>query len=551
MHEVTFVVVDLETTGTSAQSSSITEFGAVKVRGGEVLGEFQSLVNPGTPITPFVARLTGITNGMVAQAPRLDSVLPAFLEFLGDAVIVAHNAPFDVGFLRAACRDLDYAWPGNEVVDTVQLARRVVPRTEAPNCKLSTLAMLFGARVTPEHRALADALATVDVLHALLERLAGWGVTHRADLKSATARVPDAIRRKHTLAAGLPDAPGVYLFRGPSDEVLYIGRSVSIRNRVRSYFTASEKRGRMAEMLRLATAVTPLVCATELEAQVREIRLIAEQKPWYNKRSKNPERACWLHLTSEPHPRLAVTRRTPADPLTHHMLGPFLTGGQARLAAEALQSVVDIRTCTRRLPPLPRSGSVACARAELGRCPAPCTNAGSQHEDAVSAVRRVLDGQGQDLVAALRDRMNRLSELERYEEAAAVRNGLRALLTAGDRGSRHQALHRVAELVAASPGRRPGHWDVAVIHHGRLVAATSARSLHDVLEAARAAVLTAEVPPELDNPASWAEETDLIDAWLSSGRTRLLSASEPWCQPAVSLSRQLAETFGQRGHVTQ
>src|SRR5664279_3363886 len=104
LREVTFVVVDLETTGGSPQSSAITEIGAVKTRGGEVLGEFQTLVDPGGPIPPFIVALTGITDAMLIAAPRIEQVLPAFLEFLGDAVLVAHNAPFDVGFLKAACR---------------------------------------------------------------------------------------------------------------------------------------------------------------------------------------------------------------------------------------------------------------------------------------------------------------------------------------------------------------------------------------------------------------------------------------------------------------
>ncbi len=133
LRDVTFVVVDLETTGSRADDAGITEIGAVKVRGGEVLGEFQSLVNPGRPVPAFVARLTGITTAMVSTAPGVELVLPGFLEFARGTVLVAHNAPFDIGFLRAACAGLDYAWPGFDVVDTLPLARRTVPRDEAPN----------------------------------------------------------------------------------------------------------------------------------------------------------------------------------------------------------------------------------------------------------------------------------------------------------------------------------------------------------------------------------------------------------------------------------
>jgi DNA polymerase-3 subunit epsilon len=134
LHEVTFVVVDLETTGGSPHSCEITEIGAVKVRGGVRLGEFQTLVNPGVAIPPFISVLTGISNAMIAGAPRVDTALPAFLEFAGrDAVLVAHNAPFDIGFLKAACALTGHDWPGNRVLDTARLARQVVTRDEAPN----------------------------------------------------------------------------------------------------------------------------------------------------------------------------------------------------------------------------------------------------------------------------------------------------------------------------------------------------------------------------------------------------------------------------------
>ncbi|MFD0851720.1 exonuclease domain-containing protein, partial [Actinomadura adrarensis] len=124
--DVTFVVVDLETTGGSPAESAITEIGAVKVKGGEHLGDFGTLVDPGGEIPPFITALTGITQAMVVKAPKMDQVLPAFLEFARGSVLVAHNARFDTGFLKAACAELGYAWPAFPVIDTVDLARRVL-----------------------------------------------------------------------------------------------------------------------------------------------------------------------------------------------------------------------------------------------------------------------------------------------------------------------------------------------------------------------------------------------------------------------------------------
>jgi DNA polymerase III epsilon subunit-like protein len=216
LSRVEFVVVDLETTGWSPEVAAITEIAAVRVtgagavgwgsrrdgtgarrgggagtgrgggarRGGEAgvwgefvrLGEFASLVDPGVPVPPGIAELTGITDSMLAAAPRLGAVLPRLLEFSRGGVLVAHNAPFDLRFLVAASTDCGVAWPGFTVLDTVMLARRVMDPDEVADCKLGTLAGFFGARTAPSHRALADARATADVLSWLVRRLEHRGI---------------------------------------------------------------------------------------------------------------------------------------------------------------------------------------------------------------------------------------------------------------------------------------------------------------------------------------------------------------------------------------
>jgi DNA polymerase-3 subunit epsilon len=182
--EIEFAVVDLETTGWSPEAAAITEIGAVRVRGGRCQGEFASLVNPGIAVPPSIEDLTGITDWMLAPAPRVASVLPGLLTFARGCVLVAHNAPFDLGFLRAACDDCGLAWPGFTVLDTVMLARQVMDPDEVPDCKLGTLAGFFGARTTPSHRALADARATADVLGWLIRRLAHRGIRTLSQLRT-------------------------------------------------------------------------------------------------------------------------------------------------------------------------------------------------------------------------------------------------------------------------------------------------------------------------------------------------------------------------------
>lgn len=288
LRDVTFVVVDLETTGGSPQGSEITEIGAVKVRGGEVLGEFSTLVNPGGPIPPYISVLTGITDAMVIEAPPIAEVLPQFLAWAEGAVLVAHNAPFDIGFLKAACARTGRTWPNARTLDTVPLARRTLSRDEVPNCKLGTLAAFFRADTEPIHRALDDARATVDVLHGLLGRLKH---VDTFDELTAYMKTTDPERRlKRHLARGIPSAPGVYIFRDAEDLPLYVGTSSDLATRVNSYFTASENRARMTSMIRLAERIEAVECAHALEAEVRELRMIVAHQPPYNKRSKYPRR---------------------------------------------------------------------------------------------------------------------------------------------------------------------------------------------------------------------------------------------------------------------
>ncbi|HLS65208.1 MAG TPA: DEDD exonuclease domain-containing protein [Ruania sp.] len=547
LFDATFVVVDLETTGGSARESAITEIGAVKVRGGETIGEFQTLVNPGVGIPPTITLLTGITNAMVMTAPRISAVLPSFLEFLGDAVLVAHNARFDVGFLKSAAARLDLTWPRPPVVDTLALARRVVTRDEAPNHKLGTLAALFRTEVAPDHRALTDARATVDVLHGLFARMSSLGLTHVEDLATAADPVPPARRRKATLADDLPTSPGVYLFLGPRQEVLYVGTATNLRRRVRSYFTAAEKRKRIGEMVDLATAVRPIPCATPLEAAVRELRAIAEHDPRYNRRSRTPQRRPWVRLTAEAYPRLSVARTAP--PLDGGAcLGPFPSRASASLAVEAIVAATGLRTCTATLPRVPATGASACILLELGRCAAPCVHPGTDYATRVSGAQRVLGGDAGAVVDTLRGILARLTAQERFEEAAVRRDQLLAYLRTAARAERLGPLRRARQILAARR-REGGGWEILLLRYGRFagtVLTPPGRSPMPAVEALRATGEQVADPTTVAGPAS-DEETALLADWLERPGTRLIecdldAADGPgWSVPVHGAQRHLEQ----------
>ncbi|MFC5382285.1 DEDD exonuclease domain-containing protein [Aquipuribacter nitratireducens] len=534
LHDVTFTVVDLETTGGSPARDAITEIGAVRVRGGEVLGEFQTLVDPGVAVPPQIALLTGITDAMLVGAPHARAAVPAFLDFAAGSVLVAHNAGFDVSFLRAACRRQQRPFPRFEVVDTVLLARRLVTSDEVPNRRLASLARFFRSATTPEHRALADARATVDVLHGLLARARGVSTVEQLLDFCRT----DERRRPHRhLADGLPSAPGVYRFLDAGGRVLYVGSSLDIRSRVRSYFTQAERRRRMTEMVSVAARVDHVLCATPLEAQVRELRLLAEHRPPYNRRSTRPEKSAWVVLTDEPAPRLSVVARPRADRAGASYVGLFGSRSLARSAVEAVHAALPLRTCTTRIAR--RGGGSACVLAELGRCTAPClTGPDTHYDEVVDAARRALEDDLGPLVEALVARVNRLSDQQRYEEAAAHRDRLAVLVRGLDRAQQVRALVRCGEVVAARP-QGTGGWELACVRHGRLAGAATTRRGDPVMPAVEALVATAEhVPaPERPGPAGLTEEATLLVRWLGQPGVRLVRADAGWALPVGAAAR--------------
>jgi len=526
LSDLTFVVVDLETTGGSPTDCAITEIGAVKVRGGEPLGEFQTLVNPGQTIPAFIAVLTGITDALVAQAPPIRPVLASFLEFSQGCVLVAHNAPFDVGFLRTAAERQKLDWPRFPVVDTARLARRVLDRDEAPNCRLATLARLFRATTTPNHRALDDARATVDVLHGLFERLGCFGVTTWEDVEMFSRRVSPSQQRKRHLADAVPRGPGVYLFRDAEERILYIGKSVDMRSRVRQYFTASEQRRRMAEMVAVAHDVIGIACPTALEAEVRELRLIAEHKPAYNARSKFPEKAVFIRLTDEPFPRLSTVRKPPATtPAT--FLGPIGSARTAELVTQALHDAFPLRQCRTRLARQPHHSP--CMLAGIGRCGSPCDGRQGLDDYArvVETAGAALRDQPHHVVDTALQRIAILVASQRYEQAAEVRDRMLAYVGAL---ARAQQLATVTScpLIAAAQPTSDGAWEVAVIRHGRLAATSRSTPGADPRP-----VVDALVAAHHEPAPTTAEETQRLARWLEHATTRLVIVDGTLASPTA------------------
>lgn len=516
--EVPFCVLDLETTGGSPASCEITEVGAVRYLGGAPEASFQSLVNPGAAIPPFITVLTGITHAMVIEAPTIDEVLPALLEFVGDAVIVGHNVRFDLSFLNAAAERLGYGRLPNRSVDTAGLARRLV-RSEVRNLKLGTLAAHFRSPVTPTHRALDDARATAHVLWGLLERAGILGVTHLEDLLTLPTARGTPHYRKIELADGLPRRPGIYLFKDRNGDVFYVGKAKNLRARVRSYFYGDPRR-KIGSMLRELHSIDHRVCETELEAEVVEIRLISAHAPRHNRRSRPGKAAHWVKLTDEAFPRLSIVR-SPTGSGTA-LLGPYRGQRPARRVVEALWDALPIRRCTGR----PGRRSAPCAFAQLGVAYCPCDGSLDLPEYR-TVVDRLLEGvtdRPKLLLEPLENRITAFAAEHRYEEAAWARDRYRALATALARRRAWTALQLAGAVRAEAPDGSEG----AVIDRGRLTSAWSDGSRPPLVSVP---ARRGELVPLPLSPAD-AEEAQLVWRWLTSGRVLLVHSDAPLVEPA-------------------
>ena len=326
LEEATFVVFDLETTGLRPGSARPCEIGAVRVERLELTERFETLANPGVRLQPAISALTGLRDEQLRRAPPVGAAVRRFVSFAGDAVLVAHNARFDMAFLDHETTRLTGKRVAATVVDTVGLARRLLGRQPA---NLAALSHRFATDARPCHRALPDAEATAEILLCLIGMAQERGARTVADLVELAATKPRRVQRKRSLAFGAPQRPGVYLFRDKHDQVLYVGRARDLRARLRSYFRSDRQRPAVEAALAALERVEWRVLGSELEASLEELRLIRELRPPANARSVRPDRYLYLRRRGDS----VVCTSQPTE------LGPLTSRKRAQLASRALQGV--------------------------------------------------------------------------------------------------------------------------------------------------------------------------------------------------------------------
>lgn len=429
--DATFVVTDTETTGTKAEKHRVIEVGAVKVEDGQIVDRFQQLVNPQRSIPGRITKLTGITTGMVFDAPTIDDVLPGYLDFLGDGILTAHNLSFDKGFLDAELERMGKEPLPNETLCTVRLARRLLPGLDSKG--LSRLVQFYDISVDGRHRALGDAEATGHVLMRLLSQLAFeheidtvedlLAFQHRRYQK--VREVPNHLQdiREEQLPDA-PNAPGVYAFKNSSGTPLYIGKAKQLSDRLRSHLTAVEsKAARKRKMLQKVRSVKWEKTDTELEAILRESRLIKTKKPRYNRAQRRYYSRPFVRLdTTHEYPTISWSRTLSDDGAEYY--GPVRNTERAEMVVDVASRFFRLRECDDERLHLGQR----CLYADMDRCTVPCENDNPEaYAEAVEQVRAFLTGQDRSVLDRLRERMTQASDNLDFEKAADVRDTLEQL----------------------------------------------------------------------------------------------------------------------------
>ncbi len=484
LDEARFTVVDLETTGGRAGPGTIIEIGAYRMHGRRIMESFQTLVRPYGPIPRFITGLTSISNEMVREAPPIEEVLPSFRDFIGDSVMVAHNAAFDYSFLDFEFRRLFGLGLENPVLCTLKMARRFLPSLKRK--RLDALAEHFGLSLEGRHRGLGDARMAAELLSIFIDIASRMGLGRLDRLIDDHQRGAAGRRiERHVVPeeiAAISQAPGVYLMHNERGDLLYVGKARRLRDRVASYFNSSVS-AKTADLIGHVWKIETRETRSSLEAALLEARLIRELKPPYNRMLKAAAPAYFIRLDlMDDFPRIVISTKLSAKRGVMQT-GPFIGRQGVERSVRALSRMLGLRTCTGKL--VPEESFSPCMYGQIGHCAAPC-NLTVDEDSYAERVRRAvafLRGRSGPLMGELARAREQAASAMRFEEANRLHRDLEALAALSSRVSRlsQVVVENNVVIVTGAEGDRAAH----IMLSGRLAASYEIRSLEDAREATR------------------------------------------------------------------
>ncbi|HET9430910.1 MAG TPA: exonuclease domain-containing protein [Chitinophagaceae bacterium] len=279
-----YAVVDIETTGSYAAANGITEIAIHVFDGNEVVERFETLINPGQPIPYYIQSMTGITDQMVAEAPRFEEVAEKIYALLEDKVFIAHNVNFDYSFIKAQLSQCGYVFNTRKLC-TVRMSRKIFPGFASYS--LGNLCRSLGIEIRDRHRAGGDSGATVEVFRMLLQNDREQFIQKSLLRNSKEQALPPNVPKEHF--DQLPYTPGVYYFHNEKGRIIYVGKANNIRYRVNSHFSNNSESRQKQNFLQHTHAISFTPCATELMAHILESSEIKKLWPIFNYSQKRWE----------------------------------------------------------------------------------------------------------------------------------------------------------------------------------------------------------------------------------------------------------------------
>lgn len=423
-----YSVFDFETTGTSPYSERVIEIGIAKIKKGKIKETFSSYINPGRPIPYFITKLTGITNHDVENAPYFEEIFPKINEFIGDSVLAAHNLNFDLGFLKQECLRIETEMPKNPSICTLKIARRIYP--ELGSKSLGNLSKYLKIRHRNVHTGLGDASATAKILlkmfPLLREKFDVETVTDLIAFQNAPSnKNPFVVIKKNLLKdiVELPASPGVYFFKDSKNNIIYVGKAKSLKERVKNYFSSNAIR-KAKDIVRKSSSFSFQKTKSELSALLLETELIKVHDPKQNSLQKKYPRNYFIKIPfDDPYPKPIVVSNIEFD--GSNFFGPYPN----REIAAKIKDIIDRTFLLRECSDKELSKKRKCYLADINRCYAPCIeNPKLIYMEELERVNEFLSGKNQSAVNRLLDHMKALSEQKKYEEAAQIRDIVQDIL---------------------------------------------------------------------------------------------------------------------------
>jgi len=279
-----YAIVDIETTGGFAAANGITEISINVFDGNKVVEKFETLINPCQPIPRYITAMTGITDEMVATAPKFEEVAETIYHFLDDRVFVAHNVNFDYSFIKSHLSAHGYEYNAKRLC-TVRLSRKILPGL--PGYGLGKLCNSLDILIENRHRAGGDAAATVKVFQRLLQNDSQQYIVKSLQRSSKEQMLPPNVPKEHF--DKLPYTPGVYYFHNEKGKIIYVGKAKNIRYRVNSHFSSNLDSRQKQNFIRYTYSISFQPCGTELMACILESSEIKRLWPIFNYSQKRWE----------------------------------------------------------------------------------------------------------------------------------------------------------------------------------------------------------------------------------------------------------------------